>query len=84
MERAGIGNRQCSASYKIRPITREIRELLSLRFREHISSDTVVEPWLGISTNDARRMKHPWDPWIENRYPLIEAGMSRRDYIDWW
>ena len=22
--------------------------------------------------------------WITNRYPLIEAGMSRRDCADWW
>ena len=30
-------------------------------------------------------MKISRDRWIANRYPLIEAGMSRRDCIDlWW
>ena len=29
-------------------------------------------------------MKPSRDRWIRNRYPLIEAGMSRRDCMDWW
>ncbi len=29
-------------------------------------------------------MKTSRDRWIENCYPLIEAGMSRRDCVDWW
>ena len=29
-------------------------------------------------------MKDSRDRWMTNRYPLIEAGMSRRDCADWW
>ena len=29
-------------------------------------------------------MKDSRDRWIRNRYPLIEAGMSRSDCADWW
>ena len=29
-------------------------------------------------------MKNSRDRWIVNRYPLIKAGMSRRDCMDWW
>ena len=29
-------------------------------------------------------MKTSRDRWIENRYPLIEAGMSRQDCAEWW
>ncbi len=29
-------------------------------------------------------MKDSRDPWMTNRYPLIEVGMSRRDCADWW
>ena len=29
-------------------------------------------------------MKTYRDRWMTNRYPLIEAGMSRRDCLDWW
>ena len=74
----GIGRRQCTDSYKIRPIRRKVRELLGL------PSGVSVELWLGISTDEAIRMKTSRDRWIENRNPLIEAGMSRRDCLAWW
>ena len=78
----GIGRRQCTESYKIRPIRRKIRGLLGLRKRQRVPAGTAVELWLGISTDEAIRMKDSRDRWIENRYPLIEAGMSRRDCMD--
>ncbi len=80
----GIGRRQCTDSYKIRPIRRKIRELLGLRKGQRVPAGTAVELWLGISTDEAIRMKTSRDRWIENRYPLIEAGMSRRDCQAWW
>ena len=70
-------------SYKIRPIRRRIRELLGLRRGQRVPSGVSVELWLGISTDEAIRMKPSRDRWIRNRYPLIEAGMSRRDCMDW-
>ena len=80
----GIGRRQCTDNYKIRPVRRRVRELLGLRPRQRVPSGTSVELWLGISTDEAIRMKTSRDRWITNRYPLIEAGMSRRDCADWW
>ena len=29
-------------------------------------------------------MKTSRDRWMTNRYPLVEAGMSRRDCLEWW
>ena len=80
----GIGRRQCTDNYKIRPIKRRIRGLLGLRPRQRVPAGTSVELWLGISTDEAIRMKTSRDRWMTNRYPLIEAGMSRRDCMDWW
>ena len=80
----GIGRRQCTTNYKIRPIRRRIRELLGLRPRQRVPAGTMVELWLGISTDEAIRMKDSRDRWMTNRYPLIEAGMSRGDCADWW
>ena len=80
----GIGRRQCTDNYKVRPIRRRIREMLGLRPRQRVPAGTTVELWLGISTDEAIRMKTSRDRWIENRYPLIEAGMSRKDCADWW
>ncbi len=80
----GIGRRQCTQHYKIAPVRRKIRELLGLRKGQRVLSHTAVELWLGISTDEAVRMKPSRDRWITNRFPLIDAGMSRRDCIDWW
>ena len=79
-----IGRRQCTTNYKIRPVQRRIRELLGLRRGQRVPSGTTVELWLGISTDEAIRMRTSRDRWIENRYPLIEAGMSRTGCADWW
>ena len=80
----GLGRRQCTDNYKIRPIRRRIRELLGLRPRQRVPAGTTVELWLGISTDEAIRMKDSRDRWMTNRYPLIEAGMSRSDCLNWW
>ena len=83
-ESDGIGRRQCTDNYKIRPIRRRMREMLGLRPRQRVPAGTTVELWLGISTDEAIRMKTSRDRWIANRYPLIEAGMSRSDCLNWW
>ena len=77
----GQGRRQCSREFKIEPITRKQRELLGVpkgaRVKDH------VEVWIGISTDEAHRMKPAFMKWQTNRWPLIEAGMSRKDCLAW-
>ena len=80
----GMGRRQCAEHYKIRPVRRKIRELLGLSRGQRVPADTTVELWLGISTDEAIRMKTSRDRWIHNRYPLIAVGMSRKDCLEWW
>lgn len=80
----GIGRRQCTTNYKVRPIRSMIRELLGVGRGRRVPAGTIVELWLGISTDEAGRMKDSRDRWMRNRYPLIEAGMSRRDCKEWW
>ena len=45
----GIGRRQCTDNYKVRPIRRRIREMLGLKPRQRVPSGVNVELWLGIS-----------------------------------
>ena len=80
----GMGRRQCIEHYKIAPVRRKMRELLGLSKGQRVPTGTAVELWLGISTDEAIRMRPSRDGWIRNRYPLIEAGMSRRDCMEWW
>jgi hypothetical protein len=39
--------------------------------------------WIGISTDEAQRMKPQQEPWIRARWPLIEQGTSREDCRAW-
>ena len=80
----GIGRRQCTENYKVIPIRRRIREMLGMKPRQRVPSGVNVEMWLGISIDEAIRMKTSRDRWVKNRYPLIEAGMTRQDCMGWW
>ena len=82
--RDATASRTASAGGNAPSIHRRIRELLGFEPRQRVPSGTTVDLWLSISTDEAVRMKDSRDRWTENRYPLIEAGMSRMDCLDWW
>jgi hypothetical protein len=79
----GMLNRQCTQDFKIIPIQRKVRELVGLRPRQRNPKAILVEQWIGISTDEASRMKPSWLPFVRHRWPLIEAGMSRRHCLAW-
>ncbi len=82
---AGINWRQCTSDYKIAPIRRKIQKLLGLNPRQPMSSGTAVEMWLGITTDEAMRVKPSREWWITNRYPLIyDLPMSRNECLEWF
>ena len=66
--------RKCTKEYKLDPIRRKTRELRNGR--------SVVQ-WIGISLDEAHRMKPSGVGYIENRYPLVDARMSRHDCLRW-
>lgn len=78
----GMGRRQCTHEYKLTPLMRKMRELLGVGPKDRIPKET-VEVWIGISTDEAGRMKPASQQWQKSRWPLIEAGMSRRDCLRW-
>lgn len=65
--------RQCTKEYKLTPIRRHLRAL----------GLNHVEMWLGISLDEWQRMKPSGLQWIENRWPLIEAKLTRADCQAW-
>ena len=65
--------RRCTTHYKIHPIRRAVRKYF----------ENGVIQWIGISTDEATRMRDSDVKYIENRYPLIELGMNRQDCIEW-
>lgn len=79
----GMGRRQCTREYKITPLGKATRWLLGYQPRQRIPSAS-AEMWIGITTDEATRMKPARNAWQRNRWPLIEIGMSRRDCIAWF
>ena len=72
--RASPMMRQCTTEAKINPIT---------KFYKQNYLKTNVIRWIGISIDEAHRMKQSLDRYIENRYPLIELGFTRKQCIEW-
>jgi len=84
-EQKGMLMRQCTADYKIKPVTKKVRELLGYKKGERVDFKQVkVEMLMGISTDEMRRMRMNRLRYIDNQYPLInDLGMSRQDCIMW-
>ena len=73
----GKARRQCTQEYKLKPIQRKIRQLLTASRVEKAIM------WLGISWDELERAKMSRVKYIENRFPLLEKQMNRLDCIAW-
>tara|TARA_Y100000004_G_scaffold92375_1_gene103552 strand:- start:1769 stop:2464 length:696 start_codon:yes stop_codon:yes gene_type:complete len=73
-----IGNSGCTDKYKIRPIRRYLR-----KHQDESGPKPWSEVWIGITTDEKRRMRESDVKWIKNKFPLIELNMSRDDCISW-
>ena len=70
--------RKCTSEFKITPIERFLRQSAGLKKGER-GNKGQIKLWLGISTDEATRMRVNQSPTFENIYPLIELGLSRQD-----
>lgn len=85
MEGAGMLLRQCTRNYKIDPVNRKTRELLGLKKGQQAPRNKVLaRTWIGISIDEATRMKDSPNKWKEHYYPLIDSKMSRDDCKEWF
>ena len=75
---AAMGRRQCTKEYKLVPIRRKVRELLGGKTPK--AGATI---WIGISTDEAVRMKPSLIGYMIHRWPLIEKRMNRNDCLRW-
>jgi hypothetical protein len=79
----GMIRRQCTREYKIDPIKRHLRKLVSPPRRTPDLALPIVEQWYGISIDEAQRMRLADTWWIINHYPLVEIGMTRDGCLQW-
>ncbi len=73
-EKGGSIQRQCTGRWKIAPIK---------RWLQANRNGELVEQWLGITTDEAERMKPSDVKYVNHRWPLIEKRMSRNACIAW-
>ena len=82
---AGINWRQCTKNYKLAPIHKAVQDKLGVKPRQVLSSETHIEMWLGITTDEAMRVKPSRNWWIKHRYPLIDdVPMTREKCQEWF
>lgn len=80
-----ILRRQCTREYKITPIRQEIRRWLGVKPHERIPAEA-VDLWIGISTDEARRMLsyRQDNKWLIPVFPLVNmTPMSRQECLAW-
>ena len=80
----GMLHRQCTQDFKIIPIVRKVRELIGLKKGRKGPKEPVVEQWIGISMDEAVRMKPSRLSFIRHRWPLVERDMARSACLRWF
>lgn len=75
----GLGRRQCTGEYKLKPLYKKCKELLGV----DRPKPGAVEMLIGISTDEAHRMKPSRLKYVVNKYPLIDLRMNRNDCKRW-
>lgn len=78
----GMGRRQCTYEYKLRPIMRKCRELLGAKPPDYrtVPRGRVAEQWVGFSTDEIHRANDKRENlYTRRRFPLLELGISRKD-----
>jgi 3'-phosphoadenosine 5'-phosphosulfate sulfotransferase (PAPS reductase)/FAD synthetase len=76
-QKIGLMRRQCTGDFKIDIIKRAIRRLIGRK------RDAKCIQWIGISMDEAHRMKDARPSYLQNRWPLIELKMTRADCLAW-
>lgn len=77
----GMSRRQCTQDYKLDLIYRKVRELAGIRPKSRGPASIAVEQVIGISLDEAHRMKSGRFRWTRNVYPLIDLQMNRLDCL---
>ena len=89
----GLLHRGCTQNYKIREIEYGLKDFLGRpRGKAIRKKEVLVRQWIGISSDEAHRVKWQGPPWQTKRYPFLEKHlqpapgnlwMSRDDCIAW-
>jgi hypothetical protein len=72
--------RSCTTDYKIKPIERHVRHLLGYKKGQRVKERVLC--CMGISLDEAHRMKPSRTHWIDNAYPLVDGLIRRHKCVE--
>ena len=78
----GMGRRQCTKAFKLYPIRDKVKELMGVSHGRELDKNSIIM-WIGISKDEAFRVKPATVKYIKNRWPLIEQEFRRYDCLSW-
>lgn len=79
----GVLRRKCTHDYKLVPIERKVKELVGIQPRQRQPKTWLVEQLIGISWDEATRMKPARLKFVVNSYPLVDLHMTRGHCLEW-
>lgn len=68
----GMGRRQCTNEYKLRPIKEQVRELLGYPHPLNIPKGVYAEQHIGISRDEIGRVKDSGLQYLRSTFPLLD------------
>lgn len=79
----GMGRRQCTAEYKIKPIKRKVRELLGYPHPKAIPGGVFAEMLIGFSRDEIGRVSDSRIGYMRNTFPLLDLNGAADGRLGW-
>ena len=77
--KAVLLSRGCTVDFKVNPVQKKVRELSGAKRGEKDKASL----WIGISSDEAHRMKPSRFAHFSHRWPLLEKHISRLNCLKW-
>lgn len=77
--RRGFLRRKCTSEFKVNVIEKHVRKLLGYEKGQRVKAHATA--LIGISREEAQRMKPARVTWIENTYPLVDLNIRRAECL---
>lgn len=79
-----VTNRSCTMTYKIKPVTKKVKELLGYGNKyQRIPKGINVNMMIGFTTDEINRKVENKEHFITNVFPLLDLNLSRTDVINY-
>ena len=79
----GMGRRQCTSEYKLKPIKRKVRELLGYPHPTPIPKGVFVDTLIGFSRDEIGRVSDSSVGYMRNVFPLLDLNGAADGRTGW-